>query len=895
LPKTEVLGTFPGLYDSLILYLDFWVEKRMPSVRSFTVLPALPDSLKDLETIAKNMFWAWNPECSELFERIDNKLWAACDHNPVKLLGSVSQPKLESLAENQGFLHEMRRAADKLRMYMEAPTWYEKVCTKHSKPTIAYFSAEFGIHECLPVYSGGLGILAGDHLKSASDLGVPLVGVGLMYQKGYFRQHLNIDGWQQEVYVDNDVYNMPIELIRTESGMPLTVSVDYPGRCVQAQIWCVHVGRVQLYLLDTNVDANSSGDRMITSSLYGGDRELRIRQEIMLGIGGLKALLAMGIEPTVCHMNEGHAAFMALERIRLLRTSKGMTFDEAMEATKAGNVFTVHTLVKAGLDEFSTDLMDKYFGSYFPHLGVNRQQFLALGRILNDDETESFKMPVLALKLSAYTNGVSQLHGQISREVWGNLWPGVPTGEVPIKSITNGIHTNSWLAPDLGDLYDRYLGPNWSQEVYDKTVWDNVDQIPDEELWSIHQRCKEQLVVFVRKHLKAQMKRRGTYDAELSKADEALDPEVLTVGFARRFASYKRGDLLLRDEARLIRMLSNTDRPIQFVFAGKAHPRDTEGKDIIRNIVHFAQNEAVRRRIIFLEDYDIDVARAMVQGVDVWLNNPRRPMEASGTSGMKAAANGVLNLSTLDGWWCEAYQPGNGWSIGAGETYQDPDYHDMIECQAMYEILENEIIPLYYERGADNLPRTWISHMKNCIQQIAPQFNTHRMVADYTSRFYNPAAARWRYLAAEAMTRAKAFSQWKNTMRKSWSEFQIKDVVMEVVGQQSHGELNMAQAQIKAGDGIEARACVALGQVPPEQVSVELYHGTVDTWGNIQDGEAVEMQYDQANGKPGHFWFRTTFPCVKTGQHGVTVRVLPKHPDQVNAYELGLILWESPA
>jgi starch phosphorylase len=391
------------------------------------------------------------------------------------------------------------------------------------------------------------------------------------------------------------------------------------------------------------------------------------------------------------------------------------------------------------------------------------------------------------------------------------------------------------------------------------------------------------------------MKRRGTYDAELSKADEALDPEVLTVGFARRFASYKRGDLLLRDEARLIRMLSNTDRPIQFVFAGKAHPRDTEGKDIIRNIVHFAQNEAVRRRIIFLEDYDIDVARAMVQGVDVWLNNPRRPMEASGTSGMKAAANGVLNLSTLDGWWCEAYQPGNGWSIGAGETYQDPDYHDMIECQAMYEILENEIIPLYYERGADNLPRTWISHMKNCIQQIAPQFNTHRMVADYTSRFYNPAAARWRYLAAEAMTRAKAFSQWKNTMRKSWSEFQIKDVVMEVVGQQSHGELNMAQAQIKAGDEIEARACVALGQVPPEQVSVELYHGTVDTWGNIQDGEAVEMQYDQANGKPGHFWFRTTFPCVKTGQHGVTVRVLPKHPDQVNAYELGLILWESPA
>jgi len=867
----------------------------MPSVRSFTVLPALPDSLKDLELIAKNMFWAWNPECAELFERIDNRLWAASGHNPVKLLGSVSQHKLEMLAENQGFLHEMHRAAEKLKLYLEGPTWYEKVCSKHSKPVIAYFSAEFGVHECLPVYAGGLGILAGDHLKSASDLGIPLVGVGLMYQKGYFRQYLNIDGWQQEVYVENDVYSMPIELVRKESGRPLTVSVDYPGRCVQAQIWCVSVGRVKLYLLDTNIAANSPGDRMTTSSLYGGDRELRIRQEMMLGIGGLKALGAMGIEPTVCHMNEGHAAFMALERIRKLRAAMAMTFDEALEATKAGNVFTVHTLVKAGLDEFSADLMDKYFGSYFPHLGINRSQFLALGRMLPDDENESFKMPVLALKLSAYANGVSQLHGQVSREVWGNLWPGVPTDEVPIKAITNGIHIGTWLAPEVADLYDRYLGPTWSQEVYDHAIWDNIDQIPDEELWSIHQRGKEQLVVFARKRLKTQMQRRGTFNEELNRAEEALDPEALTIGFARRFASYKRGDLLLREAERLVALLSDSERPLQLVFAGKAHPRDTEGKDIIRNIVHFAQQDEIRRRIIFLEDYDIDVARAMVRGVDVWLNNPRRPMEASGTSGMKASMNGILNLSTLDGWWCEGYQPEGGWTIGAGETYQDPEYHDMIECQAIYEVLENEIIPLFYQRSADNLPRAWIKRMKNSIRWIAPRFNTNRMVADYTRRFYNPAAARWRFLAAEAMTRVKAFSQWKSDIRNAWPEFSIQDVSIDVVYEDTHAPLDSKQPQIKAGACLQVKAFVGLGAVDPSQVSVELYHGPVDTWGNIKDGVAVEMDHDADSGQEGTHGFASSILCQQTGQHGVAVRILPKHPDLVHSHELGLILWETTA
>jgi len=865
----------------------------MTSVRSFTVLPALPESLQDLELIARNMFWSWNSDFVELFKRIDNNLWVACNHNPVEFLGNIAQSKLESMAGNKGFLCELQRAVVKLKSYTDGPTWYEQVCSEIPKPVIAYFSAEFGIHESLPIYAGGLGMLAGDHLKSASDLGVPLVGLGLLYQKGYFRQYLNIDGWQQEVYLENDFYNMPIELVRKDSGRPLTISVDYPGRCVLAQIWCVYIGRVKLYLLDTNIPANSPADRMITSSLYGGDRELRIRQEIMLGIGGLKALSAMGINPTVCHMNEGHAAFMALERIRELRNSQNMTFDEAAEATKAGNVFTMHTPVKAGLDEFPVELMDKYFGSFFPHLGINRKKFLALGRILPDDDNEPFKMPVLAMRISSYINGVSKLHGQISREMWGGLWPGVPLDEVPILSITNGIHIKNWLSDDMNSLYERYLGPNWSDETIDKSVWEKTDQIPDEEFWRTHQRCKEQLVVFARKRLKAQMQRRGTYHTELNQAEEVLDPEALTIGFARRFASYKRGNLLLKDPKRFIQLLNNPDRPVQVIFAGKAHPRDAEGKDIIRQITHFASQNNVRRRIVFLEDYDMDMARILVRGVDIWLNNPRRPMEASGTSGMKAAVNGALNMSTLDGWWCEGYTIDGGWAIGADEKYEDNDYQDMVESQAIYNMLENEIVPLFYTRSTDNLPRAWIRRVKSSIGWIAPRFNTHRMVAEYTQKFYNPATTRWQYLTADSMARAKALSQWKSDIRNAWPDLSIKDVAMEVKNGDGNIQLNPKKPQLKVGSKLNVRTLVKLGKVNLNDVSVELYHGPIDTWSNIKDGSTVRMEHQETTGQDGEHWFSGTMSCTKTGKHGVAVRVLPKHEDLVNPHDLGLILWET--
>ncbi|UCC96390.1 MAG: alpha-glucan family phosphorylase [Phycisphaerales bacterium] len=865
----------------------------MPTVRSFTVLPALPEPLKDLESIARNMFWSWNSEFVELFKRIDANLWSSCGHNPVRLLGSVSQAKLDALAENEGFLGQLHRASEKLKVYLGRPTWYEKVCSKYDEPVIAYFSAEFGIHECLPIYAGGLGILAGDHLRSASDLGVPLVGVGLLYQKGYFRQYLNIDGWQQEIYVENDFYNMPIELVRKGSGRPLTISVEYPGRCVIAQIWHVSVGRVKLYLLDTNVHANAPMDRMITSSLYGGDRELRIRQEIMLGIGGLKALSAMGIKPAVCHMNEGHAAFMALERIRELRSEQNMTFDEAVEAARAGNVFTIHTPVKAGLDEFRVELMDKYFGGYFPKLGINRKRFLSLGRVLPDDDGEPFKMPVLALRLSSCANGVSKLHGRISRGIWGSLWPGVPHREIPIISITNGIHVKNWVSDEIDALYEKYLGPRWAQETMNKAVWEGIDQIPDEEIWRTHQRCREQLIVFARKRLKAQMQRRGTYHTELNHAEEVLDPEVLTIGFARRFASYKRGNLLLRDAQRLTKLLTDRDKPVQIIFAGKAHPKDTEGKDIIRQIVHFAGQKAVRRRIVFLEDYDMDIARALVRGVDVWLNNPRRPMEASGTSGMKAAVNGVLNMSTADGWWCEGYTRGGGWVIGAGESYEDSDYQDLVESQAIYDMLENEVVPLFYTRTADNLPRAWIRRVKSSIKWIAPRFNTHRMLAEYTRRSYNLAAAKWRFLTAEACARAKAFSSWKSNVREAWPEFSVRDVMMEAHNGDGSKQLNPRQPQLKVGSRLSVRALVRLGKASPDDVSVELYYGPVDTWDNIREGASVHMDYEQAGQENGEHWFGGSMPCTRTGQQGVAVRILPSHTDLANPYEMGLILWET--
>lgn len=864
----------------------------MPGVHTYTVLPALPEPLKELEFIANNMFWCWNLELVGLFKRIDARLWKAYSHNPVKLLGSVSQKRLEELAENKGFISELGRAADKLRNYLENSTWYDKIYTEGEKPLIAYFSAEFGIHESLAVYSGGLGILAGDHLKSASDLGVPLVGVGLMYQNGYFRQYLNIDGWQQEVYSENNFYKMPVKLVKDDKGQPVTISVDYPEGPVKAQIWVVNVGRVKLYLLDANVDGNSDSGRMVTSNLYGGDIEMRIRQEIMLGIGGLRALFTLGLDPTVCHMNEGHAAFMGLERIRDMMNTQNLSFEQAREATTAGNIFTVHTPVAAGNDEFSPELMDKYFSKYYPQLGISKEKFMSLGTVSASDSKETFKMPVLAIRLSSYRNGVSKLHGDVSRKMWSMLWPEVPVDEVPIDSITNGVHIKSWLSEELNSLYERYLGSQWSEETVAGLNWDLMDQIPDEEFWRIHQRSKESLIAFSRRRLKVQMQRRGTYHTELNWAEEVLNPEALTIGFARRFATYKRGNLLLKDPARLVKLLSDPEKPVQIIFAGKAHPRDSQGKEIIRQIIHYANQYNIRRKVVFLEDYDINVARYLVRGVDVWLNNPRPPMEASGTSGMKAAFNGALNLSTLDGWWCEGYQSDGGWSIGAGESYQDVAYQDMVESQAIYNILEKEVVPLFYSRCADGLPRAWIHRVKKSIKYITPRFNTDRMVSDYTQKFYNPAAKKWRYLSSKTLEPAKQLADWKTKVRENWHNVSISDVQASFSNGKPNQPLEGDHLGIKVGTDMNVKALVRLGDLNPEDVSVELYHGKVDSWGKINSGVSELMAYDSKNGDDGQFWFTGVLQCGSSGRQGFAVRILPKHDSLTNSHEMGLILWE---
>jgi len=669
----------------------------MKAIKTLEIQPALPDRLEPLREIAYNLLWSWQLETIEMFRRLDRTLWEKVNHNPVALLGSIDQEKLDRAAADDAFLAHLDRVYEDLKFYEASPTWFSKTHFSTSTPVIAYFSAEFGLTECLPIYSGGLGILAGDHLKSASDLGVPLVGVGLLYQRGYFQQYLNADGWQQEFYPDNDFYNLPVWPEVTPGGEPAKITVEFPGRKVYARVWRIQVGRIPLLLLDTNVRENNVEDRKITAELYGGDNENRLKQEILLGIGGIRALRQAGINPAVCHMNEGHSAFLGLERIRLLITESNLSFREAATVSSKSTIFTTHTPVPAGIDTFPPALMTKYFSDYFPSLLIGREEFLGLGRRDPKNDSEPFNMAYLALHLSSYANGVSELHGAISRKMWKNRWPEVPDDEIPIDHITNGVNTRSWIPAEMAQLFDRYLGPDWAAKPADESIWEDIEAIPDDELWRTHERRRERLVAFARRRLGEQLKRRGARDLELRRAGEALDPEALTIGFARRFATYKRATLIFRDPERLRKILTNVDCPVQLIIAGKAHPQDSEGKELIRHIIHFARAEDIRRRILFLENYDITIGRYLVQGVDVWLNNPRRPLEASGTSGMKVLFNGGLNLSVVDGWWAEGYSPERGWAIGSGEEYEDLNYQDEVEASAIYDLLEKEIVPLFYD------------------------------------------------------------------------------------------------------------------------------------------------------------------------------------------------------
>lgn len=850
-------------------------------INKYMVSPSLPKELEPLLEITKNFWWCWNQKAVNLLRTIDIDNYDEKDHNPIRILGESSQECFYNMLHDDAAMMNLAEVYDEFKTYMNQETWYASLddSQKTENEKIAYFSFEYGLHESLPNYSGGLGILSGDHLKSASDLGLPFIAVGLLYRKGYFRQYLNADGWQQEYDIENDFFNLALEKVLDSNGETMKVDVDLPGRKVYAQIWKANVGRIQLYYLDANIEENSVEDRDITAQLYGGNLETRIQQEILLGIGGIKALKKLGIKPTIYHMNEGHSAFLSLERIRQLMIDDKLDRKTAREVVFSSNVFTTHTPVPAGNDVFPIEMMQKYFVDYIKQIDMSMEEFLKLGKIDPNNQKEDFCMTVLALNLSAENNGVSELHGHVSREMWKDIWKGVPAKELPIDSITNGIHTLSWISFDMQNLLDRYLGPRWRTKPLEYGIWERVQKIPDAELWRTHERRKERLIDFCRERLKAQIINRGFRKNEINHAEQILTPEALTIGFARRFATYKRGTLLFRDIDRLKKIISNPHRPVQIIFAGKAHPHDNGGKELIKNIAEICRREEFRDHIVFLEDYDINVARYMVQGVDVWLNNPRRPLEASGTSGMKVPPNGGLNFSILDGWWDEAYDGQNGWAIGNREEYTDLEYQDEVESNALYNVLENEIIPLYYERGRDDIPRQWVTAMKWSMQTVCPQFSTNRMVADYFNKFYTNASRRYINMTSDDFKKSKELKSWKDNIYSKWSKVSFENTMSE-----------MPSRNLQVGSKFEVKTIVNLGNIAPDSVRVELYHGKLSMKDEITEPTIVEMKHSSDLGNGRHS-FIGSLECVNTGQSGYAIRMYPYHKDLGYKFDMKMIIW----
>lgn len=852
----------------------------MQPIRTVEVVPFLPPELEGLRPLAYNLRWSWDHETVSLFKRLDRELWESTGHNPVLMLGTIKQETLDEAAKDEALLAQLERICQRSERYQRAEgTWYKRQQRRNANELIAYFSAEYGITEALPIYSGGLGILSGDHVKAASDLGLPFVAVGIAYQQGYFRQYLNQDGWQQERYPINDFYNMSMQLVRKPDGEPLIITIEMPGRPVNIQVWKAQVGRVPLYLMDTNIPQRRSDDEDITDALYHADPDVRIKQEIILGIGGTRVLEALGIKPTICHMNEGHSAFLALERIAMLMKEHKLSFYEAKEVASAGNLFTTHTAVPAGIDKFSPELIDKYFSEYYRALGITRQDFLALGRADANDDTELFSMANLAIRLSSKTNAVSRLHGDVSRKLFQANWKDVPEEEVPITYVTNGIHAPSFISDDMAELFDRYLGPRWADDSGDPTVWKRVEDIPDEELWRLRWRRRERLVDFCRKRVKTQLEQKGALPSELKEAAEILSPDALTIGFARRAATYKRLTLVLRNAKRIAAVLGNKEHPIQIIMAGKAHPEDTPAKEFIRQVIQIVKKEEMQARFVYIEDYDMNVARYLVQGVDVWLNTPRRFLEACGTSGMKVVFNGGLNCSILDGWWDEAYTPNCGWAIGRGEVYSELSYQDEVESNAIYDLFEKEIAPLFYERDKDDIPRRWISLMKTAMMEICPQFNIHRMVREYGQRCYFPASNRYLEFLQNNGEKAKQLAAWKYKVNTEWKGVRIENVDTE------------SPEKVRVGDDLKVSARVHLGALGADDVSVQIYHGPIDTHGNIVDGEIVQMNLTGKKSESGASVFSGAIRYFRSGRHGFTVRVLPHHDDLSSPFDTGLIQW----
>jgi len=847
----------------------------MSFIRKFKVLPNLPPKLQALQTLASNLWLAWNPDAIKLFITMDGELWERVQHNPVRMLGEISQERLEELASDDGFLVELQRIHGQLNQYLQT----KRSLNDGGQFGIAYFSAEYGLNDTLPIYSGGLGVLSGDHVKSASDLNLNFRGVGLLYQLGYFQQYLNMDGWQQDFYQTNDFHNMQVQEVKNSDGQPLEIDLELPGRTVFLKVWQIQVGRVLIYLLDSNVEKNLEPDRKLTAQLYGGDRETRIQQEIILGMGGVAMLDRLGVGIDVIHMNEGHSAFAPFARARLLMKQAGLNFSEAMAAVRQACVFTTHTNVQAGHDEFSPDMMKKYFAGFAREQGISINDLLAFGRIDPGAASgENFSMTVAAIRNSAYVNGVSSLQAEISRKMWRNIWPACPLEHVPIQAVTNGIHIPSWISFEMSDLFERYLGGKWREKQDYQDFWEKVQQIPDPELWNVHEIRRRRLIAFTRQRLQRQLIAKGASNLLINESAEALNPEVLTIGFARRFVTYKRADLIFRDPERLLQILNNPLQPAQLIIAGKAHPQDQAGKELIKNIIAFMAGHQLRKKIAFIEDYDINVARYLVQGVDVWLNTPLRPLEACGTSGMKAACNGVLNLSVLDGWWDEAYDFNNGWAIGNREIYPDREYQNDVESKAIYSTIEKDIAPLFYSRGSDGLPREWIKMMKHSLASIASRFNSNRMVKEYFYRFYKEAGRHYASFSADGFAATRQFLLWREKVCREFPAVAIEDVRLQ------------DSSTFKIGDEMKVEVDLQLGRLQPDDVCVDVYYGNPlasDQLSNSRIAGLAEVRRLEG----GKCNFSGRIRCDRTGSFGLRIRVTPHHPLLVDPYELNLVRW----
>ncbi|MER6625466.1 glycosyltransferase family 1 protein [Streptomyces sp. NPDC000931] len=856
----------------------------MKAIRRFTVRPVLPEPLRPLSDLARNLRWSWHTGTRDLFRSVDPERWAAAGCDPVRLLGSVAAERLAELAGDRDFLDRLDAVAADLDAYMTGDRWYQAQADR-LPAAVAYFSPEFGITAALPQYSGGLGILAGDHLKAASDLGVPLIGVGLLYRHGYFRQSLSRDGWQQEHYPVLDPNELPLDQLEEPDGTPAQITLALPGdRSLRARIWLAQVGRVPLLLLDSDVEENDLGERGVTDRLYGGGSEHRLLQEMLLGIGGVRAVrtyceLTGHAAPEVFHTNEGHAGFLGLERIAELRAD-GLDFDAALEAVRAGTVFTTHTPVPAGIDRFDRELVARHFGPHaeLPNMEVDRVLRLGM-ESYPGGEPNLFNMAVMGLRLAQRANGVSLLHGDVSREMFAGLWPGFDPEEVPITSVTNGVHAPTWVAPEVFRLGARQIGAQRAEEalsVGDSDRWDSVADIADQDIWKLRRSLRELLVLEVRERLRASWRQRGAGTAELGWIDGVLDPDVLTIGFARRVPSYKRLTLMLRDRDRLMDLLLHPERPVQIVIAGKAHPADDGGKRLIQELVRFADDPRVRHRIVFLPDYGMAMAQKLYPGCDIWLNNPLRPLEACGTSGMKAALNGCLNLSVLDGWWDEWFQPDFGWAIptadGAGT---DPDRRDAIEAAALYDLLEQRITPCFYGRGRDGLPDRWIEMVRRTLGLLGPKVLAGRMVREYVERLYTPAAHAHRAMDADS---ARALAGWKARVRAAWHGVAV-----------DHVETSVTAATAELGSTLALRVRVGLGGLKPEDVEVQAVSGRVDGEDRITGATAVPLKPVGAPDAEGRWVYEGPLALDRTGPFGYTVRILPSHRLLASGAELGLV------